>query len=328
MWFKKISVTLLFIFTYMCVRHLVSYADWKTNGADWFYINDDGVHIADQIFQDRDSNIYLFDKDGKVCTGYYKNLTNGKIYYFIKSHDGQYGKLVKETGLYDGHIVTVNEQYEVISGLVEPNIGTFYGKIPVHEDKLKIACVGDSITYGLYVENSENTYPSTLQRLLGDKGVVGNFGLSNASVIPGSELCYSDTNVFADSKSYNADIYLLMIGTNDAKEQNWRTVGEFSSAYRMLIKEYQKIGQVVLLLPVTLYNEHVDPGESDPLKLQVIREEIKNIGKELHLKVIDTVEVTDDRSMYLSDGVHLNDNGASHLGSYIYKSLKDMSIGI
>lgn len=43
--------------------------------------------------------------------------------------------------------------------------------------KIKVACVGNSITYGTGIKDREHfSYPVQLQKMLGDKYEVGNFG--------------------------------------------------------------------------------------------------------------------------------------------------------
>ena len=45
------------------------------------------------------------------------------------------------------------------------------------QKKIKVACVGNSITYGYTLPDREtNAYPAKLQKMLGDDYVVGNFG--------------------------------------------------------------------------------------------------------------------------------------------------------
>jgi sialate O-acetylesterase len=52
------------------------------------------------------------------------------------------------------------------------------------ETKIKVACVGNSITYGFKLENRErDAYPFQLQRLLGENYEVENFGKSGATLI-------------------------------------------------------------------------------------------------------------------------------------------------
>ncbi len=45
-------------------------------------------------------------------------------------------------------------------------------------NQIRVACVGDSITYGLFVGNRrKNNYPAVLNLLLGEKYCVNNFWL-------------------------------------------------------------------------------------------------------------------------------------------------------
>ena len=50
--------------------------------------------------------------------------------------------------------------------------------------KIKVACVGNSITYGTGIEDREHfSYPVQLQKMLGDKYLVGNFGKPGATLL-------------------------------------------------------------------------------------------------------------------------------------------------
>ncbi|MEE1145737.1 MAG: sialate O-acetylesterase, partial [Bacteroidaceae bacterium] len=52
------------------------------------------------------------------------------------------------------------------------------------QDKIKVACVGNSITYGTGVADREvNAYPVKLQGMLGDAYEVGNFGKPGATLL-------------------------------------------------------------------------------------------------------------------------------------------------
>src|SRR4051812_3765193 len=58
--------------------------------------------------------------------------------------------------------------------------------VPVdqYKDKIRLACVGDSITYGAGTKNPKtDSYPAQLSRLLGDKWLVQNFGVSGATML-------------------------------------------------------------------------------------------------------------------------------------------------
>lgn len=50
--------------------------------------------------------------------------------------------------------------------------------------KIKVACVGNSVTYGYGIKNREtNCYPAQLQQMLGDAYEVENFGHSGATLL-------------------------------------------------------------------------------------------------------------------------------------------------
>lgn len=52
------------------------------------------------------------------------------------------------------------------------------------QKRIKVACVGNSITYGYTLPNpATDSYPSQLQQLLGDTYEVGNFGKSGATLL-------------------------------------------------------------------------------------------------------------------------------------------------
>ena len=55
---------------------------------------------------------------------------------------------------------------------------------PKDVPRIKVSCVGNSITYGMRLDNrEEESYPAQLQRMLGDRYEVGNFGKSGATLL-------------------------------------------------------------------------------------------------------------------------------------------------
>ena len=51
------------------------------------------------------------------------------------------------------------------------------------QEKIRVACVGDSITFGSGIRDRQtNSYPAQLGRLLGEKWEARNFGVSGATL--------------------------------------------------------------------------------------------------------------------------------------------------
>ena len=108
--------------------------------------------------------------------------------------------------------------------------------IPASGDKIRIACVGDSITYGTSVANrAMNSYPAKLEALLGKAVVkVGNFGKPSAYVLASdnpynvktdASLSYKNTAEFRASLAFDPDVVIIMLGTNDLRSLTAPTSG-------------------------------------------------------------------------------------------------------
>ena len=109
------------------------------------------------------------------------------------------------------------------------------------EGQIKVACVGDSITYGHSVSGwSKNQYPAVLQELLGDSYHVANFGVSGACVNKKGNKPYISRTVYEESIKYDADILVLMLGSNDSKPKNWIDMETFLEQYGELLDTYLK----------------------------------------------------------------------------------------
>lgn len=85
----------------------------------------------------------------------------------------------------------------------------------------RIACVGDSITWGFTIVNRRKySYPALLQQRLGADYEVRNFGQNDAAARFDADTPYVKKRVFQESLDWNPDIVLLMLGSNDTKKRN------------------------------------------------------------------------------------------------------------
>src|SRR5689334_8855673 len=104
----------------------------------------------------------------------------------------------------------------------------------------KIACVGDSITYGSGLgDRGTESYPAVLQTLVGSAHTVENFGVSGATLLKNGDKPYWDESAYGSSGSFEPDVVVIMLGTNDAKPQNWSHASEFAGDYAALIEHYR-----------------------------------------------------------------------------------------
>ena len=69
---------------------------------------------------------------------------------------------------------------------------------------VRIACVGDSITWGAYLKNrSRECYPARLQQLLGNSYLVKNFGVNSATVQSSGDKPYREQPAFERSAAFS-----------------------------------------------------------------------------------------------------------------------------
>ena len=96
--------------------------------------------------------------------------------------------------------------------------------------RIRIACVGDSITHGMGIPNPADKYPEQLQKLLDGDGrfpalrmfEVRRFGHSAKTagrVAPG--YWYGEQVEHAEALAYQADIYISNLGINDTNHGTW-----------------------------------------------------------------------------------------------------------
>ncbi len=199
----------------------------------------------------------------------------------------------------------------------------------------KIACVGDSITWGFTIlRRSKYSYPSVLQSLLEDKAEVGNFGLNDATASLDSEMPYARRSTFKKALDFHPDMVLMMLGSNDSKKINWNEKN-FREGYLFILEKFMDMGaKPYLLLPPAVLNrieikQGVQIGRLEPKFLALdettltgsVIPVIKDIASTLSLPVIDLHSVVDDISLF-NDGIHPNRTGAALMAETVFSQLK------
>ncbi len=199
----------------------------------------------------------------------------------------------------------------------------------------RIACVGDSITWGFtIIRRSKYSYPSVLQSLLEGKAEVANFGLNDATASLESEMPYARRPTFKKALNFRADIVLMMLGSNDSKKINWNEQ-KFREGYLFILQKFLDMGaKAYLLLPPAVLNrieirqgvqiDRLEPKflalDDNTLSENVIPA-IKDIANSLSLPTIDLHGVIDDISLF-NDGIHPNRAGAALMARSILPEIK------
>lgn len=192
-----------------------------------------------------------------------------------------------------------------------------------YAQKIKVSCVGNSITYGAFVANREqNCYPAQLQEYLGDDYEVKNFGVSATTALYKGLYPYVDTEKYRESLEYNPDIVFIKLGTNDANERNDAYRSTFAKDYRRLVDEYLSLPskpQVILLTPVRCFL----PSNQDEVIESEIIPVIEQTAYERDLDIINLHNMFGDKwvEFLMPDRLHPSSIGAGMLAQKLYQYL-------
>lgn len=189
---------------------------------------------------------------------------------------------------------------------------------------LRVACVGDSITFGAGVEQrDQNNYPKVLGELLGTRYETRNFGRSGATLLKQGDLPYWKTKEFEAATNSQPDIVVIKLGTNDSKPQNWdQHKAEFAADARALVTHFQGLPtkpKIFVCLPVPVYetkwgiNEPVVKGQVIPL--------LQQLAKDMKLPTIDLYTALSAKPELFPDKIHPNAAGAKLIAEAVAKAL-------
>lgn len=213
----------------------------------------------------------------------------------------------------------------LIAGLVW---GAFVYNSSPAPGQIRVACVGDSITYGLgALKLPEGGYPARLGRLLGEDYHVASFGAVAYAVQSGSNYPYRSHESFPKSLDYGADIVIFMLGSNDAKAINWQGAETFEAEYLALLSEYEALEskpEIFLCTPCASFipDEMVGAQDIDAGLVRQVAQVVRKVAADRQLPLIDIHALTADKPQwYIFDHVHLSDEGYAALAREVYGAI-------
>ena len=191
---------------------------------------------------------------------------------------------------------------------------------------VRVACVGNSITYGTGIANREqDAYPAQLQRMLGKDYVVGNFGKPGATLLRHGHRPYFQQTEFRDAMQFKGDIAVIHLGINDTDPRNWcnfrdEFVGDYVALMDSLRQANPKV-RIILsrLTPIRYDHPRFDSGTE--LWRREISETIDRIAASQGVELIDFYQPLIAHPDWLSDGIHPDSRGAKALAETVYKGI-------
>lgn len=177
-----------------------------------------------------------------------------------------------------------------------------------------VACIGDSLTYGVGVDDQiSQSYPAVLGDILGPGYNVTGYGQDGAIVASGRKRSYDRTDCYKESVISHADILVVLLGLNDSKEYYWDGPVKFRAQYENLLDSYLLRDRHTRILlctcPEGLYIDGQTEGAArfniDPSNARAINKVIREVAMDRKLPLVDLADLAAKHPEWFSgDGIH------------------------
>lgn len=193
-------------------------------------------------------------------------------------------------------------------------------------DSIKVACVGNSITYGIGVKDKEkDSYPTLLQAMLGDEYFVGNFGKPGATLLNRGHRPYTEQKEYEDALAFNADIIVIHLGVNDTDPRDWPDFrDDFIKDYISLIDSFKSVNsnaRIIIAGITPIWDRHPRFLSGTKVWQDEIRDKISVVADICGVEFIDFYSVLHNHPFMFPDAIHPNEEGASILAKTVYSAI-------
>lgn len=206
--------------------------------------------------------------------------------------------------------------------------------LPGDEPGVRIACLGDSLTFGSGVADRDSeSYPAQLALRLGPGFNVRNFGIGAATLLRSGQPTVWER---LDSvRSFNPHACIIMVGANDSVGEprgNWERIDRFVPDYHDLIDALRGVPaqpEVWLCATTPVEPEMPDMEEERRAFLREInprltdlRERVRRVAEERATRFLDLNAPLAGRLDLFTDGVHFTAEGYGVVADLVADALQ------
>lgn len=191
---------------------------------------------------------------------------------------------------------------------------------------VKVACVGNSVTFGYGLENPEKeSYPVQLQQLLGENYLVKNFGKSGATLLRKGHRPYNEQEEYKNAIDFAGDIVVIHLGLNDTDPRDWPNYGDdFIKDYMALIQDFRTANPnckiyICRMTPIGHNHWRFKSGTRD--WYWKIQHCIEVVAEQADCQLIDLQEILYHRPDLFPDALHPTKEGAGIIAQQVYEAI-------
>jgi lysophospholipase L1-like esterase len=192
---------------------------------------------------------------------------------------------------------------------------------------IRVACVGASITQG-HGATPGMSYPDQLQRILGGKWKVSNFGVSGTTMMRVGKQPYWNEAACRAAHDLQPDAVVILLGTNDTKPWIWEHHAQYVADCRAFIESFKNLPShpqvyICRLPPV------IAPGNYgiNPTNLKAELALIDQVGQDEGIDMVDVFSALLPHPGMFADRVHPNNAGAAIIAHTVAKALTGQDSG-
>lgn len=194
------------------------------------------------------------------------------------------------------------------------------------KETIRVACIGNSITYGAGIKNRKrDSYPALLGSMLGKGHYVKNFGISARVMLNKGDNPYMKEQKYQDALTFNPNIVVIKLGTNDTKPQNWKYKADFMKDMQTMIDSFSALPskpKIYLCSPAKAYKDSW--GIRDSVIVNGVVPMVKKLAKKNKLQLIDLHTATSDKEELFPDKIHPNEQGTKIMATTVYQAIKQV----
>ena len=179
-------------------------------------------------------------------------------------------------------------------------------------EPIRVACVGDSLTRG-------TEYTLFLWEHLGAGYILSDFGVGGTTVSSSSEKPYVNQSAFQLAQSFQPNIVIIMLGTNDAGLN--QSTEAFTKDYTTLIEAFQALQtkpSIFIVQPPPIVNS---TALSNGKLIGTIIPAIAAVADQTGATLVDAYTPMLNHGSDYTDGVHFDADGAKIVADTIFGSL-------
>jgi lysophospholipase L1-like esterase len=196
-------------------------------------------------------------------------------------------------------------------------------------NKIRVACVGNSITYGSGIKDKTvDSYPAQLSFMLGEKYDVRNFGVGGANMLRKGKRPYWNCDEYKSVLEFQPDWVFIELGTNDSRTIDQIYLDEFVPNYNAMIQSFRELPsspKVVLLLPVPVFGKETE-SVSDSVITKRIQPMIRRVAYDIRCETLNLYNLLiESPELFNSDLVHPTKAGATVIAQRVYEHVKRIS---